>query len=98
MKHFVLIVITLFLSSCATIEEWNKEWVQKNCNPAAAYNAGLTQGLTPNMTPASDFAGRCPVNNVAINGAYLKGYSEGIKSRPQEITINKNINVSSNKT
>lgn len=93
MKHFALILITFFLSSCATIEEW----IQKNCNPAAAYNAGLTRGLTPNTTPAADFAGNCPANNVAINGAYLKGYSEGIKSRPQEITINKNINVSPTK-
>ncbi|HSW70537.1 MAG TPA: hypothetical protein VLH77_00985, partial [Gammaproteobacteria bacterium] len=77
--------------------EMHKEWVRKNCTPGAAYNTGLTNGLTRGQMPERDYASSCPTNNEALNSAYLKGFSEGMKSRPQEININKNVTVNSDK-
>lgn len=98
MKHLILILVAALLSSCATLEEWNKEWILENCNSVAAYNAGMTQGLTPHTNPDPNFASRCPTNKNTINTAYLKGFSEGARSRPKEVTINKNVNLNTNQS
>lgn len=87
-------VSMLFLTSCAALDKMNQSIIKEKCNEPAAYNAGLADGLTPKTLPDKDYASGyiCPDTIAAtINTAYLRGFAEGVKSRPQEITINKNI-------
>jgi hypothetical protein len=96
-KHIALLAVVSSLSGCAALEQMHQDWLKENCNPSSSYNQGLTDGLTPAQMPHS-YASSCPANNAAINDAYLKGFTEGLKSRPQEININKNVNVNEKKS
>lgn len=93
-KVIALTLLSLFLSSCAEIDQFMKEsherWVSKFCNMNAAYQMGLEDGLRPDRNP---YFGNCPANNEALNAAYLRGFTEGLRGRPQEVTINKNVNI-----
>lgn len=98
MKKIIgLLIASLALSSCASFEQWHKEWLVKHCTVEAGYNSGLTDGLTAGKMPDQDYANQCSANNNAINHAYLSGFSEGMKSRPQEININKTIKIDEKK-
>jgi len=87
LKPITIILLTTLLSSCASIKQYRVEWIAKYCRTEAAYNAGLAAGLTPRTIPNQDYAKHCPKDNDALNGAYLKGFSEGAKSRPQQLSI-----------
>lgn len=95
-KAIATLGLLLSLSGCAALEQMHQDWLRENCNPPAAYNRGMTDGLTPGRMPDS-YAKSCPSNNAAINDAYMRGFTEGLRSRPQEININKNVNVNTNK-
>lgn len=98
-KLMILSAASIFLTSCAAFEQMRQESIKEHCNSNAAYNAGLTDGLTPQRTPDQNYASGyvCPeAGRDSINSSYLKGFTEGLKSRPQEITINKNVNVKDN--
>lgn len=88
MRFIAILVTTFFLTSCATIDRWHQEWIVEHCVKDVAYNQGMTDGLTPNVQPDYAYQSNCP---PGIYTAYLKGYTEGAKSRPREITINENI-------
>ncbi|HLB57306.1 MAG TPA: hypothetical protein VJL60_00665 [Gammaproteobacteria bacterium] len=98
-KHILLILLTFSLTSCASLKAMHEEWLVKHCTSLAGYNQGLRDGLTPNQMPEYDYARECSANRDVINSEYLRGFGEGVKSRPQEININKNVNVTTtNKT
>lgn len=98
-QYMILFLFTISLTGCASLEEMHKEWLVKHCTSLAGYNQGLKDGLTPGHMPEDDYAGECSANRDVINSEYLRGFGEGIKSRPQEININKNVNVTNtNKT
>lgn len=91
-KSLVILALLSTLSGCAALEQMHQDWLRENCNPSSSYKSGLTDGLTPARMPNS-YASSCPANVAAIDEAYLKGFGEGLKSRPQEININKNVNI-----
>lgn len=88
MKSLSLMTVTLCLTGCAAMAQMQQQWIAQNCNKAAAYNAGMTAGLTPGSAPNPDYAQQCPINNLAINAAYLEGYRKGVSARPTEINVN----------
>ena len=92
-KICLLLGSIALLSGCATLEEMRQEWIKQKCNPPAAYNQGMHDGLIPGALPQTNFASICPANNIAINRAYNRGFSEGLQSRPKEININQQVNV-----
>ena len=87
LKPIIIILLTVLLSNCASIGQYREEWIAKHCKTESAYNAGLAAGLTPRTIPDQDYARHCPKNNDALNGVYLKGFSEGARSRPQQLSI-----------
>lgn len=77
------------LSGCTLLEEMQKDWINQNCNPNSAYNAGLSDGMTSGKMPNRHFADYCPADHEYLNSLYLKGFSKGLKSRPTEVNVNK---------
>lgn len=71
------------------LEEMEKDWIRRNCNPNSAYNAGLTDGMTQGTLPNRSYADRCPKDQDYLNSLYLDGFRKGLKARPTEININK---------
>ena len=84
----VLISALLLMSGCTVFEEMQKDWINRNCNPNGAFNAGLTDGMSAGKMPNRYFADACPVDHEYLNSLYLKGFSKGLKSRPTEINVN----------
>lgn len=93
MHYIFLFFLAISLTNCAALEEMSKLELIERCQPVNAYNRGLTDGLTPHQIPRYNYAYRCETNQGAINQEYLRGFTEGLRSRPQEVNINKNINT-----
>ena len=95
MKYMFIVLgaCLMTLTGCAALEQMHEQWVRENCNPQAAFNNGLSDGLSPGAMPKRSYADSCPVNQPMLNEAYMRGFSQGLEKRPQQININKNVNV-----
>lgn len=89
-KIGVLLMGSVLLSGCAQLEAMQQEWIKENCNAPAAYNAGMRDGLRQGAEPYN-FASSCPTNQVAINRAYNRGFSEGLSARPKQVIVEKRV-------
>ena len=91
-KTIILGMSILMLSGCATLEQMHQQWVKENCNPSAAFSAGVADGLNPGKSP-KNYADSCPDNQSALNDSYMNGFTQGLQKRPQQININNNVTV-----
>lgn len=94
MKAKMLGVIcgTMLLSGCAQLEAIQQQIIHDTCNQPAAYNAGMRDGLRINGKPAWNYASICPANQKIINAAYNRGFTEGLRNRPKQVLVEKNVN------
>lgn len=92
-KYIMLSICLINLSGCAALQQMHEQWVKENCNTSAAFNSGLADGLQPDTSPKRSYADSCPSNQQAINDAYINGFTQGLQKRPQQINIEKNVNV-----
>ena len=87
-KRLVLLCCApLMITSCALLDQIEREWIEQNCNSNGAFNAGLRDGMQAGIDPRINFAANCPVNKDELNHLYLKGFAKGLKARPTEIKV-----------
>lgn len=86
-----IILAAWLLSGCSAIEQMKQDWIRENCNPSAAYNNGMRDGLSPGRMPERNYASWCYSDRSVINAAYMQGFSKGIKARPQEVNVTKTV-------
>lgn len=89
-KFALLSVCFLFISGCATIEQWRQQWLAENCNLTSAYSNGLSDGLRSGASP-NNYGNSCPAHQSEISAAYLSGFTKGLEGRPKEININQTV-------
>lgn len=93
MRLVLILIATLSISGCSMMEQMQRDYLIRHCNPNNAYAEGMTDGLTPDKMPDTNYAGECDTNKNELNQTYMTGFEKGLVSRPQHVDINKNITV-----